>query len=195
MVRAAEQLQYWRASGKLPDDAHGLIASGELANYCAWFAPREKVFMNTRYNFHRPEMPDYIGIRRELGLVPADEIPDAKKLAEELGEITGSNTSRSTADPAMASCGSRPCSGRASCGSMYTMVALVSQRAKHDRRLARPTRPRTADLRSTSIGPNRPGVRQECGATPAGRGEANSARDGLGRGIHSRSRSSSGRCR
>ena len=64
--------------------SHGLIASGELANYCAWFAPREKVFMNTRYDFHRPEIPDYIGIRRELGLVPTDEIPDAKKLAEDL---------------------------------------------------------------------------------------------------------------
>ena len=84
MVRAAEQLQSWRASGQLPDDSHGLIASGELANYCAWFAPREKVFMNTRYDFHRPEIPDYIGIRRELGLVPTDEIPDAKKLAEDL---------------------------------------------------------------------------------------------------------------
>lgn len=84
MVRAAEQLQEWRANGNLPDEARGLIASGELANYCAWFAPREKVFMNTRYDFHRPELPDYIGIRRELGLVPSDELPDAKKLVDDL---------------------------------------------------------------------------------------------------------------
>ena len=42
MVRAAEQLQSWRASRHLPDDSHGLIASGELANYCAWFAPRKR---------------------------------------------------------------------------------------------------------------------------------------------------------
>ena len=45
-VRAAEQLEAWRKDGSLPAEARGLITTTELANYCAWFAPSEKVFMN-----------------------------------------------------------------------------------------------------------------------------------------------------
>jgi hypothetical protein len=86
MVRAAERLQEWHASGILPDDARGLIASGELANYCAWFAPREKVFLNTRYGFHRPEIADFIDVRKEMGLIASEEVPDLKRLADELGK-------------------------------------------------------------------------------------------------------------
>ena len=64
MVIAAEQVQSWRASGQLPDDSHGPRLGRTGQTVPGWH--REKVFMNTRYDFHRPEMPDYIGIRREL---------------------------------------------------------------------------------------------------------------------------------
>ncbi len=84
MVKAAEQLQTWRAEGKLPDDARGVIASLELASYCAWFAPSEKVFINSRHNHHRAELPAYIALRSEMGLLPRDEAPDPKKVDDQL---------------------------------------------------------------------------------------------------------------
>ncbi|MBA4064224.1 MAG: hypothetical protein C0501_11015 [Isosphaera sp.] len=72
-VRAAEQLQAWRASGKLPAEVRGLVASADLANYLAWFAPAEKVYANARYNHHRPELPGLVAARTGLRLVKADE--------------------------------------------------------------------------------------------------------------------------
>lgn len=68
LQRTAEWLNEARAQGKLPADTRGLITSLELANYVAWFAPQEKVLANSRLAFHRPEMPDYVNLRRGLGL-------------------------------------------------------------------------------------------------------------------------------
>ncbi len=64
LKRTAEMLNDWRTSEKLPDDYHGLIVNFDLANYVAWFAPREKVFANGRFAFHRPEMDAMIQARR-----------------------------------------------------------------------------------------------------------------------------------
>lgn len=86
MVKAAKQLQDWRASGLLPPDSRGLIASIELANYCAYFAPLEKVFINGRPNHHRPELTDYITVRTGLGLIPVEEAPDPNELFRVLQE-------------------------------------------------------------------------------------------------------------
>ncbi|MDY3562126.1 hypothetical protein R5W23_003572 [Gemmata sp. JC673] len=78
LAQAAEQFQAWRADGALPDDARGLVASTELANYIAWYAPKEKVFINGRFRHHRPELADYLAVRKGLGLVRVpDEEPDA----------------------------------------------------------------------------------------------------------------------
>jgi hypothetical protein len=90
LKQGAEELQALRASGKLPAEAHGLITSLELANYCAWFAPLEKVYCNTRYNYQRPELSTLITCRVGLGLVPvsADDIPKTKDVlaaVEKLG--------------------------------------------------------------------------------------------------------------
>jgi hypothetical protein len=82
MVRAAGQLQTWREAQQLSPDARGLIASTEFANYCAWFAPLEKVFVNGRYNHHRPEWSDYITVRVGLQLVKVDEQPSPNALSE-----------------------------------------------------------------------------------------------------------------
>ncbi len=84
MVRAARQLQSWRESGRLPAEAHGIIASVELANYCAWFAPLEKVFVNSRFNYHRPDWADYLAVRNGMRLIPSDELPDRKAFEETL---------------------------------------------------------------------------------------------------------------
>lgn len=78
LVRAAGQMDQWRASGRLPADARGVIANTDLANYVAWFAPREKVFFNARYNHHRAELADYVALRKGLSVLPPakDETPD-----------------------------------------------------------------------------------------------------------------------
>jgi hypothetical protein len=83
MVRAAEQLQQWRQSGSLPPDARGLILSADLANYCAYFAPNEKVFLNGRWNHHGRELPDYLTFRKCLAIKREDD-PDWKQLSEDL---------------------------------------------------------------------------------------------------------------
>ncbi len=70
-VKGAEQLQAWRAGGQLPAESRGLILSLDLANYCAWYAPLEKVYVNARYNHHRPELSAFVTVRTlAMGLVP-----------------------------------------------------------------------------------------------------------------------------
>ncbi|MBA4189263.1 MAG: hypothetical protein C0467_14800 [Planctomycetaceae bacterium] len=80
MARGAEQLQAWRKSGQLPADAHGFQTTLEFANYCAWFAPDEKVYANGRFNHHRPELPTYLTVRKGLQLVASSERPNPKDL-------------------------------------------------------------------------------------------------------------------
>ena len=83
---AAEQFHRWHEAGRLPADARGVIANVDLANYVAWFAPQEKVFFNARYNHHRPELPDFVALRKGLGLFEAkDYRPSSKDAAEVLG--------------------------------------------------------------------------------------------------------------
>lgn len=76
LVAAATQLQKWRDGGELTADDRGLIASLELANYCAWFAPQEKVFLNSRFQHHRVDMPEFLQVRQGLGLIRAEDLPD-----------------------------------------------------------------------------------------------------------------------
>ena len=86
-VLAAEQLEAWRKNGSLPPEARGLIVTTELANYCAWFAPSEKVFMNARYNHHRAELPQYLTFRKDLELIKSDDAPNQKQLDESLRNL------------------------------------------------------------------------------------------------------------
>jgi len=82
LVQAAEQFRHWRETGALPADAHGVVASTDLANYLAWFAPQEKVLIDSRYNFHRPELADYFALRKGLGLLALEgERPNPKDTA------------------------------------------------------------------------------------------------------------------
>jgi hypothetical protein len=73
LVEATGQIQQWREQGDLPADARGMITSVDLANYCAWYAPAEKVFLNGRYNHHRLEIPDFVTVRAALELFPAGD--------------------------------------------------------------------------------------------------------------------------
>jgi hypothetical protein len=86
LVQAAQQLQTLRESGRLPPEVHGAIASVDLANYCAWFAPLEKVLLNGNYNHHRTEIPEFIAIRDSLGLL-SREPPNANEVGAMLDKI------------------------------------------------------------------------------------------------------------
>jgi hypothetical protein len=64
LSRVAQRLGRWRADGTVPADLRGLATSPDLGNYCAWFAPAEKVFANGRTAFHRHELADLLTVRR-----------------------------------------------------------------------------------------------------------------------------------
>ncbi|HSQ54911.1 MAG TPA: hypothetical protein VLM40_04125, partial [Gemmata sp.] len=91
MVRGAEELQAWRAGDhpRLSPEARGLALSLEFANYCAWFAPQEKVFANTRYRHHRRELGTFTTVRKALGLlaVPEEDVPTSRELNDTLEEL------------------------------------------------------------------------------------------------------------
>ncbi|MBN9518275.1 hypothetical protein J0H58_07105 [bacterium] len=73
LVRAAEQFGAWRKCGRLGADDRGFVASVDLANYLAWYAPGEKAFANGRYAHHRPEWEAFAKVRRGLGTIRAAE--------------------------------------------------------------------------------------------------------------------------
>ncbi len=66
LARTAKLLNGWRDSGKLPDNYRGLILNPDLANHVAWFSTKEKVFANSRFGFHVPELEDWIKVRKAL---------------------------------------------------------------------------------------------------------------------------------
>ncbi|HVK18174.1 MAG TPA: hypothetical protein VM533_14620, partial [Fimbriiglobus sp.] len=75
LVRAAGKLSDLYA--ELPESVRGLNMSSEFGNYCAWYAPGERVFVNGRYAFHRPELYDLLAVRESLvGRRPAGDAPD-----------------------------------------------------------------------------------------------------------------------
>ncbi|CAN5306996.1 hypothetical protein BH11PLA2_BH11PLA2_30750 [soil metagenome] len=73
LERTAKVVQQWRQDARLPDTAHGVYLSLELANYVAWFAPGERVSMNNRLPFHLPELAALLDSRRSF----IDSTPEA----------------------------------------------------------------------------------------------------------------------
>ena len=66
LVHAAEKMQAWYSTNQLPESAHGLILNIDLANYCPWFAPSVKNFIDFRWNMNQGTLADYILLRRAL---------------------------------------------------------------------------------------------------------------------------------
>lgn len=88
MVAVCAQIDGWRESGQLPAETRGFVTSLELANYIAWFAPREKVFVNGRYNHHARELPDYVAARKGLALFEVkDEEPKRADATDVLRKV------------------------------------------------------------------------------------------------------------
>jgi hypothetical protein len=65
-VKTAATMESWRTSERLPPDAHSLIFSMKLAGLCAWYAPSEPTFFDTRLTFHAPEAEQFMSLKRSL---------------------------------------------------------------------------------------------------------------------------------
>jgi hypothetical protein len=91
MVRGAEELQAWRTGEqpRLDPETRGLILSLEFASYCAWYAPQEKVYANSRYRHHRGELETFTDVRKATGLVnvPPEQKPTPKELMDVLQRL------------------------------------------------------------------------------------------------------------
>ncbi len=70
LARSAKLIAQWRSEGSLAPDSRALTSFYDFGDYCAWFAPRERVFLNSRFRFHRSELIDLAAIRRELRTKP-----------------------------------------------------------------------------------------------------------------------------
>lgn len=66
MVRTANNAARLHAEGELPASVHAMNTSAEFGNYMTWFAPNQKVFVNSRFSFHRHEFPDLVAVRQIL---------------------------------------------------------------------------------------------------------------------------------
>ena len=73
LSRGAKLLQQWREEGKLTPESRGLLSFHELGDYCAWHAPLEKVFINSRFRFHSSELVDLASFREEFRKARAEE--------------------------------------------------------------------------------------------------------------------------
>lgn len=66
LVRMAERLNHWHASGRLRPDRLALTFSPEVAHYLAWFCPDEKGFVDSRWPLFTGVAEDYVRMRRCL---------------------------------------------------------------------------------------------------------------------------------
>jgi tetratricopeptide (TPR) repeat protein len=67
LEQTALQIASWRAAGQINDEACGFNLSPAMANYLAWFAPREKSFLAGRpHLFPGRVQTDFLAVRRAL---------------------------------------------------------------------------------------------------------------------------------
>jgi len=62
----AETIHGWREAGLLPQQPHWFNMYSEIANYLAWFAPGERVFLDQNLPYFRKTTEDYLAIRQGL---------------------------------------------------------------------------------------------------------------------------------
>lgn len=62
----ARTIHDWRQAGRLPDEPHWFNMQYEVANYLAYFAPGERVFLDPALPQFRKTAEDYLTIRRGL---------------------------------------------------------------------------------------------------------------------------------
>lgn len=64
LARLAETLQRWRSDGRIPADVRGVANHPDLAHYCAWYAPAEKVWVDTRLHLFADRWVEYTQLRK-----------------------------------------------------------------------------------------------------------------------------------
>ena len=92
LARGAKLIEQWKSAGLMPTESRGLLIHYDFGDYCAWHAPREKVFVNSRFRFHGAELKDLVAIRSELqskptleGDSPVDTGGNLKRIADKHG--------------------------------------------------------------------------------------------------------------
>jgi tetratricopeptide (TPR) repeat protein len=66
----------WRTAGLLPEQPHWFNMNPEIANYLAWYAPGERVFLDQNLPECRETAQDYLDIRKGLEQMLPDSMPD-----------------------------------------------------------------------------------------------------------------------
>ncbi|HLJ93014.1 MAG TPA: hypothetical protein VKU02_07465 [Gemmataceae bacterium] len=65
--KSALQLRTWREQGLLRPEDHGFNYAPDVANYCAWFCPEEKGFLDYRLDlFSRKLAKEFVDLRQSL---------------------------------------------------------------------------------------------------------------------------------
>jgi hypothetical protein len=86
LVRSAARMRDAHASGLVPD-GRGLGVSPEFANYLAWYAPELRCFVDSRFAFHRHELPDLLAARKALRIQDAATQAEATARVKELARV------------------------------------------------------------------------------------------------------------
>jgi tetratricopeptide (TPR) repeat protein len=73
LKETAEKLKAWHEQKVIGPDDHGLNLSPDVANYCAWFCPEQKGFIDYRLPLFGGVASDYIKLRQILAF---DDVPD-----------------------------------------------------------------------------------------------------------------------
>ena len=80
--KAALQLRAWRDEGLLRPEDHGFNYSPDVVNYCAWFCPEERGFLDYRLDlFSRELSNEFVDVRQSLRGNPPGAGDSARRLA------------------------------------------------------------------------------------------------------------------
>lgn len=72
----AQTIRDWRTAGLLPDEPNWFNMHPEIANYLAWYAPGERVFLDPNMPYCREAAQDYLDIRRGVEQMVPEQPPD-----------------------------------------------------------------------------------------------------------------------
>ncbi|HEY7428572.1 MAG TPA: hypothetical protein VH682_30360, partial [Gemmataceae bacterium] len=82
LEQAAKQIAQWREERKLPAEPHWFNMQTEVANYLAWFAPGERVFLDQQLPYFPKAADEYVNLRESLEqMIPQGNNPENGSLA------------------------------------------------------------------------------------------------------------------
>lgn len=70
LERASRVVRAWRGDGTLAADVRTLATHPDLAHHLAWFAPGERVFIDSRLRLFTDVAPQFADMSRAIGLLP-----------------------------------------------------------------------------------------------------------------------------